>query len=267
MERAEGPLLTAPTLAEILTRAGKTLMAVSSGSSGSAYLLNHTAGNGTTIHTEFTRPAEFAPRALAMLGAVPARAMPNDAQNRYAIDAYLKIGLENLRPDVTLMWLNDPDGTAHAKGMGAEMSRRPLTLVDAGIGHIEDTLRARGLLDRINIIVTSDHGFSTHTGELRLAQLVEPFAKTLPGGSKDIAVAEGAIYLRSGRDPARVAAIVAALQRRPDRQRRHRADAASPSGSAYRADDDGPGDRGRTAKGTVAGLGARRARARTRALG
>jgi len=216
VERAEGHLLTAPTLAEILRPAGKTLMVVSSGSSGAAYLLNHTAGNGTTIHTEFVRPATFAARASAALGPVPEKAMPNDAQNRYAIDAYVKVGLDDLRPDVTLMWLNDPDGTAHAKGIGHEMSRRSLALVDAGIGHIEDTLRAKGLLDRTNIIVTSDHGFSTHTGELKLAQLVEPFAKPMSDGSKDIAVAEGAIYLRSGHDSARVAAIVAALQRRPE---------------------------------------------------
>lgn len=216
VERAEGSLLTAQTLAEILKPAGKTFMAVSSGSSGSAYLLNHTVGNGTTVHPEFVRPAEVAARTNAALGPVPEKGMPNDGQNRYAIDAYLKVGLDDLRPDVTLMWLNDPDGTAHAKGMGHEMSRRSLSLVDAGIGHIEDTLRAKGLLDRTNIIVTSDHGFSTHTGELKLAQLVEPFAKPMADGSKDIAVAEGAIYLRSGHDPARVAAIVAALQRRPE---------------------------------------------------
>jgi arylsulfatase A-like enzyme len=114
------------------------------------------------------------------------------------------------------MWLNDPDGTAHAKGMGVEMTRRSLSLVDAGIGRIEDALRARGQLERTNILVTSDHGFSTHTGELRLAAIVEPFARRMPDGSSDIVVAEGAIYLRSGDDPARVAAIVAALQRRPE---------------------------------------------------
>jgi arylsulfatase A-like enzyme len=114
------------------------------------------------------------------------------------------------------MWLNDPDGTAHAKGMGVPMTRESLALVDAGIGRIEDTLRARGLLEHTNILVTSDHGFSTHTGELKLAGLVEPFARTMPDGSSDIVVAEGAIYLRSGDDPARVAAIVAALQARPE---------------------------------------------------
>jgi hypothetical protein len=51
---------------------------------------------------------------------------------------------------------------------------------------------------------------------LKLAALVEPFAKKLPDGSSDIVVAEGAIYLRSGNDAARVAAIVAALQARPE---------------------------------------------------
>jgi arylsulfatase A-like enzyme len=153
---------------------------------------------------------------LEGLGPVPAHATPNDAQNQRAIDAYLKIGLDQLHPDVTLMWLNDPDGTAHANGIGSSLTRTSLSLVDAGIGRIEDTLRARGQLDRTNIIVTSDHGFSTHTGTFKLDSLVDPFVRKMDDGSTDIVVAEGAIYLRGDKDAARVAAIVAALQRRPE---------------------------------------------------
>lgn len=216
VERAEGKLLTAPTLSEIFKAEGKTLLAVSSGSSGSAYLLNHTIATGGIIHYEFARPAELAARVAATLGPPPAHAMPNDPQNQYAIDAYLKVGLGDVHPDVTFLWLNDPDGTAHSKGIGSELTMKSLALVDAGIGRIEDTLRQRGLLDRTNIIVTSDHGFSTHNGHLRLAALVDPFAKPMADGSKDIVVSEGAIYLRSGNDPERVAAIVAALQKRPE---------------------------------------------------
>lgn len=215
-ERAEGKLLTTPTLGEILSLTGKKMLAVSSGSSGSAYLLNHSAANGATIHYEFTYPASMGARAAAVLGPVPPHATPNDAQNNYAVDAYLKIGLDEVHPDVTFMWLNDPDGTAHANGIGAELTKKSLSLVDACIGRVEDTLRAKGLLDRTNIVVTSDHGFSTHTGGFRLAALVEPFAKPMPDGSKDIVVAEGAINFRSASDPARVAAIVAALQKRPE---------------------------------------------------
>src|SRR5712692_9158271 len=215
VERAEGKLLTAPTLSEILKPAGKTLLAVSSGSSGSAYLLNHTVATGGIVHYDFVRPPDLVARVAATLGPAPAHATPNDPQNQYAIDAYLKVGLDDVHPDVTFMWLNDPDGTAHVNGIGAGPTLKSLALVDAGIGRVEDELQARGLLDRANIIVTSDHGFSTHNSHLRLAALVDPFAKPMPDGSKDIVVAEGAIYLRSGDDAARVAAIVGALQKEP----------------------------------------------------
>ena len=215
VERAEGRLLTAPTLGEILQANGRRLAGVSSGSTGSAYLLNHTVSGGALFHTDYTRPPELAAKVLSVLGPPPAHATPNDPQNQRAIDAYLKLCVDDLHPDVTILWLNDPDGTAHAMGIGAPLTRTSLTLVDAGIGRIEDGLRARGLLDSTNILVTSDHGFSTETGELSLPKLVEPFAKTLGDGSKDIVVAEGAIYLRRPDQP-RVEAIVRMLQQRPE---------------------------------------------------
>jgi len=216
VERAEGTLLTAPTLGEVLQGNGRTLLGISSGGTGSAYLLNHTVAGGAIIHTDYTKPAGLGPRVLAVLGAPPPHATPNDAQNQRAIDAYLRLAVDDLRPDVTLLWLNDPDGTAHASGVGAPLTRTSLTLVDGGIGRLEDGLRARGLLDSTNIIVASDHGFSTETGELTLDALVSPFAQTLGDGSKDIVVAEGAVYLRGSRDASRLASIVAALQRRPE---------------------------------------------------
>jgi arylsulfatase A-like enzyme len=215
-ERAEGKLLTAPTLGEILDPLGKKVLAVSSGSTGSAYLLNHSSANGATIHYEFVYPPSLAAHVAEVLGPPPPHATPNDAQNQYAIDAYLKLGLDEIHPDVTFMWLNDPDGTAHANGIGAELTLKSLALVDAGIGRIEDTLRARGLLDRTNIMVTSDHGFSTHNAHLHLAALLQPMARAMPDGAKDIVVAEGAIYFRGGADAARVGEVVAMLQGHPE---------------------------------------------------
>ena len=213
--RAEGRLLTAPTLGEILQANGRKLIGVSSGSTGSAFLLNHTVSGGAILHTDYTKPDDLHAKVLSILGPPPAHETPNDPQNQRAIDAYLKLCVDDLKPDVTILWLNDPDGTAHENGIGAPLTRKSLTLVDAGIGRIEDGLRARGLLGSTNIIVTSDHGFSTETGELNLRKLVDPFAKTLDDGSKDIVVVEGAIYLRRPDQP-RVEAIVDALQRRPE---------------------------------------------------
>lgn len=216
VQSQDGKLLTAPSLGEILEQAGKKLLVVSSGSSGSALMLNHTVGSGAIIHTDFTRPRQLAPRVAGRLGPAPPNAIPNAARNHRAVDAYLTLGLDELHPDVTLMWFSDPDTTAHANGTGSEITRKALTLIDTEIGRIEDTLRTRGLIDRTNLIVTSDHGFSTHGGSLKLEALVEPFVKLLPDGSRDIVVAEGSIHLRGTRDPVRVAAIAVALQRRPE---------------------------------------------------
>jgi arylsulfatase A-like enzyme len=216
VEHAGERLLTTPTLGEILQRAGRKLLGVSSGSTGSAYLLNNTVFGGALIHTDYSKPPELGPKVLAVLGPPPAHATPNDPQNQRAIDAYLKIGVDDLHPDVTLMWLNDPDGTAHEHGIGAPLTKRSLSLVDAGIGRIEDGLRMRGRLESTNIVVTSDHGFSTETSEFNLSAVAAPFAATMDDGSKDIVVAEGAIYLRSAAAKARLADIVDALKRRPE---------------------------------------------------
>src|ERR1041384_7111813 len=52
VERGDGRLLTAPTLGEILQSNGRKLVGVSSGSTGSAYLLNHTVSGGALLHTD-----------------------------------------------------------------------------------------------------------------------------------------------------------------------------------------------------------------------
>ena len=215
VERSGDPLLTAPTLGEIVERAGKRMMVVSSGTSGSAYLLNHAAPDGVVIHPQFTTPASMAAHVLEALGPAPPHAVPNVAEHRRAVDAYIKIGLDELHPDVTFMWLSDPDSTAHQKGIGGPAFRDALAASDAQIGRVEDELRARGLLDRTDILVASDHGFSTHDSRLHLDALVKPFARPLPDGSPDIVVAESAIYFRGAHDRARVGAVVAELQRQP----------------------------------------------------
>ena len=62
----------------------------------------------------------------------------------------------------------------------AAPTRESLALVDAEIGRIEDTLRPEGSSNRRTSIVTSDHGFSTHTGGLQPAALVAPLCESWP---------------------------------------------------------------------------------------
>ena len=212
IEEAEGGrLLTAPTLGERLQGAGLRMLVASAGSSGSSYLLNHRVAGGGIIHYEYALPEALGEAVEERLGPPPPAAMPNRERNRYIVDAFLGVALEQVDPAVTVLWLSDPDTTAHANGIGRPTSVAALRAVDEEIGRIQDGLRAAQLHHAFNIWVTSDHGFSTHTGAVDLEALLAPFAGELPDGSPRIVAGSGAIYVRDG-DAGTAARIVEALQ-------------------------------------------------------
>ncbi len=208
LKSENGRLLTAPTLGETLQAAGQRLLVVSAGSTGSAFLLNHTVAGGAVLHPDFGLPETLHREMVASLGAPPASGTPNDARNRYVVDAFLRLGIAKVDPTVTLMWLGDPDGTAHELGIGHPTTIEALRRLDVEIGRIEDGLSAAGLLERYNIWVTSDHGFSTHTGGVDLGALLKPIAGEVR------ATGAGAIYLRDAKGAA-LPAAVALLQKTP----------------------------------------------------
>ncbi|TDI26991.1 MAG: alkaline phosphatase family protein [Acidobacteria bacterium] len=206
-----GPLLTATTLGELLQGAGERLLVASSGSTGSSYLLNHRVAGGAILHYDYGLPETLHDQALERLGDVPDAGTPNDARNRWIVDAFLQVGLAAIDPAVTLMWLSDPDTTAHQHGIGHPTTVEALTRLDGEIQRIQDGLADAGLLDTTNIWVASDHGFSQHTGSVDLGDLLAPFAGTLDDGSPRIVAGAGAIYVRDD-DQTTVAEIVAVLQ-------------------------------------------------------
>lgn len=209
-----GELLTAPDLAEVLAGAGKRLMVTSSGSPGSAYLLNYRTPTGPVLNNELVIPDSLAPHLDAVLGPLPPPARPNRARNRRAVDAYLDFGIPRYAPHVVVMWLNDPDGTAHAEGIGSPVTLEALTHVDEEVGRILDTLEARGLRDRADIIITSDHGFSTHIGTGRLDALLVEHGLKESAMSSDVVLAGGGIHVYDGGTD-RVEAIARLLQETP----------------------------------------------------
>jgi predicted AlkP superfamily pyrophosphatase or phosphodiesterase len=206
-----GNLLTSQTLGETLQAAGKKLLVVSAGSTGSAFLVNHKVAGGAILHADYTLPDSLSADVVAAVGEPTANA-PSDALNRRAVDLFLKVGLPKVDPSVTVMWLTDPDTTAHEHGIGDPVTVECLRRVDGEIKRVQDGLAAVGLIGVYDIWVTSDHGFSTHTGGVALADLLKPFARAMPDGSPRIVTGgDGAIYVRD-HNRADVARIVTALQ-------------------------------------------------------
>lgn len=207
----DGMLLTAATLGETLHANGRKMLVVGSGTSGAAFLLNHTVSGGAVLHTDYALPAPLHQRMLTELGPPPAAGHPNDARNRRAVNAFLRIGLPAVEPAVTVIWLSDPDTTAHALGMGHPTTIEALRRLDHEVLNIQEGLRTAGLLDEYNLWVTSDHGFATHTGAPDVRAILKRFAGTLPDGSPRVVHGETAIYVRDG-DRQVVRQIVRALQ-------------------------------------------------------
>jgi arylsulfatase A-like enzyme len=208
---AEGRLLTASTLGELLQAAGRRMLVVSSGSSGSSFLNNHTVSGGAILHYQYVLPEELR-EDMKTIGPPPAEGAAAGALDRYAVDAFLQVGIPRVDPSVTVMWLSDLDSTAHDNGVGTPATIEVLRHVDGEIKRIEDGLKAAGLFDSYDIWVTSDHGFSTHTGAVDLAGVLKPFVRSLADGSPRVVTGGGAIYVRDG-DEAAVSAIATTLQK------------------------------------------------------
>ena len=213
-DATENKLLTAVSLGELLARKGDSLMVFSSGSSGQAFLQNHTISGGGVIHPEFIFPADLKADVIRAIGNAPASAKPNFAQHNWVTRAFLRYGLAENGPLVSAIWFSDPDGTAHSEGIGAPLSMSSIKYVDQQLGNIIQELKKKNQLSRYNIIITSDHGFVTDVGTKSISEfLVEKGLKSKEA-SDAIVVAGNAIFVKDS-DPTIIQRIVFALQEQP----------------------------------------------------
>ncbi|MBE7171519.1 MAG: alkaline phosphatase family protein [Williamsia sp.] len=206
-----GHLLTAETsLGQVLRQAGQRFMVFSSGSTGQALLQNHTV-SGITINPTMILPDSFRQQVVGDIGAPPSGGKADAAGHAWVTDALMKYGLVQDGPLVNAVWYSEPDGAAHQYGIGSPQARAALKLVDAQFGRILDSLKARKMDDKTNILISTDHGFATYIGKQRLADFLISQELKKDTTSEDVVVAEGAIYVNN-HDKELTQKIVAALQ-------------------------------------------------------
>ncbi|MBL7649507.1 MAG: alkaline phosphatase family protein [Candidatus Hydrogenedentes bacterium] len=209
-----GNLLTAESLGEVLARQGKKTGVFSSGSSGSAYLLNHKVPNGLVINNGFILPESLSASLLPRMGETPPDASPNRERNARIVRTFLDYGLNELNADLSILWISDPDHTGHEYGMSTPETTQALRLADDEIGKIAVELKRTGRMATTNLLITSDHGFSTHTLKSDPADVIRAFeaAQGLPENS--IILTGSCIYLKDIAK-ASLPALVATLQATP----------------------------------------------------
>ncbi len=220
-----GGLVRARTLAERLDKHGRRYAAVSSGSTGSAFLLNPRApaGVGALVNGYFdpgravAYPAEAGDAILSRFGPAPAKAGMDrfDAAVAWTQRVLREYVLPELRPDVVVNWLTEPDHSQHTAGVGSPAAREALRHDDGEIARTLATVDELGLTPAADVFVVSDHGFTSNVAGLDVAgELVAADLKAAPDSTDVVLASSGqAVALHvEGHDAERVARIARFIQ-------------------------------------------------------
>jgi predicted AlkP superfamily pyrophosphatase or phosphodiesterase len=223
LDRATGGrVLQASTLAERLHARGLRLAGVSSGSTGSAFLLNpkSVAGVGALVNgylepgRTVAYPAPVSEAVLARFGPAPAKAPGGarfDASVNWTQRVLREYVLPELAPDVVINWLTEPDHSQHHVGVGSPAAREALRNDDREIAQVLAGLDAA----LTSVLVVSDHGFTTNTAGVDVAgALIEAKLKAARDSTDVILASSGqAVALHvEGHDAARIARLARFVQ-------------------------------------------------------
>ena len=205
-----GGMVLTKSLGEILQESGKRLAAVSSGSTGSALLTNPRAPRGVGVLIDgYWQPGVALPQSvsdevLARFGPPPVRggaSEPQDSSVAWTQRVLRDYVLPDLKPDVVINWMTEPDHIQHATGPGSPSSRASIRADDAEVGLLLRKLESLGLANQTNIIVVSDHGFShSGFGVNVTAELIKAGLKAGPDSDDVVIASSGQTLLLHVRD-------------------------------------------------------------------
>ena len=135
------------------------------------------AGQTLTLAESNGKPtASLAERQIRLAdGATPdpraSAGSAHNAANGYLMRVYLEYVLPRFEPDLSIIWLRNPDSTEHQFGPGSPNYQDALRDQDALLGKLQSKLSELGLRDTTDLLVVSDHGHSTVAGDPALFPL------------------------------------------------------------------------------------------------
>ncbi|MGH6689939.1 MAG: alkaline phosphatase family protein [Gammaproteobacteria bacterium] len=221
-----GRLVFTSTLAERLQAPGLSMAGVSSGSTGSAFLLNPRApaGVGVLVNGYFdpgktvAYPPDVSAAILAKFGPAPAKDGGRyDAVVTWTQRVLREYVIPELQPTAVINWLTEPDHTQHADGVGSSEAREASRHDDGEIARVLTALDDLGLMASTDVFVVSDHGFTTNTAGVDVAgALIDAGLKAAPDSADVVLASSGqAVSVHvEGHDGERIARIARFVQSR-----------------------------------------------------
>lgn len=167
------------TIAEKLSRSGRSTVVVGNGSAGCTYLLNpgSDAGHGARI-------ASVAPDS-EVYRSVPTSVMagledlgPRPASDDEALEWAVAAGVASITteaPDLLIFWSGQPDTAHHTTGLTSPASAEAIRHVDDAVRTLHGAVLDTGR--ECNLILTADHGFCATIESLQLTETLDRIAE------------------------------------------------------------------------------------------
>lgn len=173
----DSPFITAATFADVLAAQDKSVAAVHTGSAGSSYAINpRVAANGhwtfSMLGEAHTRTPHAVQEVVERFGPLPPRNLPRFEEIDYATRVLTDLVLPELNPDVALIWFNEPDTSFHYKFLGSEQTHAVMAHADAAFARILAAIGKRPDAEEIAVLIASDHGQISSSGEVDIAGLL-----------------------------------------------------------------------------------------------
>ncbi len=96
---------------------------------------------------------------------------PYSTANQYLMQVYVNQILPVQHPDLSVIWLRNPDTTEHVYGVGSPSMRSAVQAQDQLLGLLIDHLKSLHQWQNTDLIIVSDHGHSNVSGPLKLFPL------------------------------------------------------------------------------------------------
>jgi hypothetical protein len=171
-EVTKGHYLAVPTVAEIVRMAGRK--AVVAGAKAVALLADRapreTLAEGADVFAGESLPASLKENLTQRLGRFPKEGEANPSRNDWTTRALIEALWGAKVPEFSLLWLNEPDSSQHATGPGSARSQAAIRNADANLGRVLKALDTTGARASTDVLVVSDHGFSTISAQAELAE-------------------------------------------------------------------------------------------------
>ncbi len=158
----EGHYLGAPTIAELVRAAGGQVAVAGTKSAGLLHDRRPRGPGAVTIFKGESEPPSALDRFVKLLGQFPAEgAAANGVEDEWTTRALTEVFWAEGVPRFSVLWMSDPDHAQHATMPGSPEALAALRSVDHNLGRVLAALEEKGVRAATDVLVASDHGFST----------------------------------------------------------------------------------------------------------